>query len=172
VGISVSRVGGAAQIKSMKNVSGTLKLDLAQFRELEAFATFGSELDAISKAQLERGYRLVELLKQNLNSPMPVEEQVVVVFAGTKGYLDDIPVADVKRFETELLEYMRSSQAGMLAGIRQEPKADVPSGLADAIAAFKEQFEIGGAAAGSADPTAVDAEALGEAASAKTLATE
>ena len=172
VGISVSRVGGAAQIKSMKSVSGTLKLDLAQFRELEAFATFGSELDAISKAQLERGYRLVELLKQNLNSPMPVEEQVVVVFAGTKGYLDDIPVADVKRFETELLEYMRTTQAGMLAGIRQEPKADVPAGLADAIEAFKQQFEVGGAAAGSADPTAVDAEALGEAASAKTLATE
>ncbi|MGA1359083.1 MAG: F0F1 ATP synthase subunit alpha, partial [Ilumatobacteraceae bacterium] len=86
VGISVSRVGGAAQIKAMKSVSGTLKLDLAQFRELEAFATFGSELDAISKAQLERGYRLVELLKQPLNSPMPVEEQVVSIFAGTKGY--------------------------------------------------------------------------------------
>ncbi len=92
VGNSVSRVGGAAQIKSMKAVAGTLKLDLAQFRELEAFATFGSELDAVSKAQLERGYRLVELLKQPLNSPMPVEEQVVVIFAGTRGYLDDVPV--------------------------------------------------------------------------------
>ena len=85
VGVSVSRVGGAAQTKAMKGVSGTLKLDLAQFRELEAFATFGSELDAVSKAQLERGYRLVELLKQGLNSPMPVEEQVVSIFAGTKG---------------------------------------------------------------------------------------
>ena len=104
VGISVSRVGGAAQTKAMKSVSGTLKLDLAQFRELEAFATFGSELDAVSKAQLERGYRLVELLKQPLNSPMPVEEQVVSIFAGTQGHLDDIPVADVRRFETELLE--------------------------------------------------------------------
>ena len=92
VGISVSRVGGAAQIKAMKTVSGTLKLDLAQFRELEAFATFGSELDKVSAAQLERGYRLTELLKQNLNSPMPVEEQVVVICAGTGGYLDDIPV--------------------------------------------------------------------------------
>ncbi|MEC9182450.1 MAG: F0F1 ATP synthase subunit alpha, partial [Actinomycetota bacterium] len=92
VGISVSRVGGAAQIKSMKGVAGTLKLDLAQFRELEAFATFGSELDAVSKAQLERGYRLVELLKQPLNSPMSVEEQVVSIFAGTKGYIDDVPV--------------------------------------------------------------------------------
>ena len=91
VGISVSRVGGDAQIKAMKKVAGTLKLDLAQFRELEAFATFGSELDAISAAQLARGYRLVELLKQPLNSPMPVEEQVVSIFAGTNGYLDDVP---------------------------------------------------------------------------------
>ena len=120
VGISVSRVGGAAQIKAMKSVSGTLKLDLAQFRELEAFATFGSELDAISKAQLERGYRLVELLKQPLNSPMPVEEQVVSIFAGTKGYLDDIPVGDVRRFESELLEHMRSRHSAVLSGIRQE----------------------------------------------------
>src|SRR6187397_3557747 len=129
VGISVSRVGGAAQIKSMKSVSGTLKLDLAQFRELEAFATFGSELDAISKAQLERGYRLVELLKQPLNSPMPVEEQVVVVFAGTKGYLDDLPVREVRRFEGELIEHVRSTQGGLLAAIRSNPKADVPSEL-------------------------------------------
>ena len=107
VGISVSRVGGAAQIKAMKTVSGTLKLDLAQFRELEAFATFGSELDKVSQAQLDRGYRLTELLKQPLNSPMPVEEQVVSIFAGTGGYLDDIPVDDVRRFEDELLEFVR-----------------------------------------------------------------
>ena len=92
VGISVSRVGGAAQIKAMRSVAGTLKVDLAQFRDLEAFATFGSELDAVSKAQLERGYRLVELLKQPLNSPMPVEVQVVSIYAGTSGVLDDIPV--------------------------------------------------------------------------------
>ncbi len=104
VGISVSRVGGAAQIRAMRSVAGTLKLDLAQFRDLEAFATFGSELDAVSKAQLERGYRLVELLKQPLNSPMPVEEQVVSIYAGTNGYLDDIPVEDVNRFEAELVE--------------------------------------------------------------------
>ena len=91
VGISVSRVGGSAQIKAMRSVSGTLKLDLAQFRDLEAFATFGSELDAVSKAQLDRGYRLVELLKQNLNSPMQVEEQVVSIFCGTTGVLDDLP---------------------------------------------------------------------------------
>ncbi len=126
VGISVSRVGSAAQIKAMKSVSGTLKLDLAQFRELEAFATFGSELDKISAAQLERGYRLTELLKQNLNSPMPVEEQVVVIYAGTKGYLDDIPVADVKRFETDLLDFMRGRYRDLLDEIRSS--GDLPTG--------------------------------------------
>ena len=130
VGISVSRVGSAAQIKSMKAVAGTLKGDLAQFRELEAFATFGSELDAVSAAQLERGYRLVELLKQPLNSPMPVEEQVVSIFAGTKGYLDDIPATDVIRFEKELLEYVRTTHSGLLADIKT---AGVPDGLAGAI---------------------------------------
>ena len=171
VGISVSRVGGAAQIKAMKSVSGTLKLDLAQFRELEAFATFGSELDAISKAQLERGYRLVELLKQPLNSPMPVEEQVVSIFAGTKGYLDDIPVGDVRRFENELLEHMRSRHAGLLSGIRQEPKADVPKDLASIVAAFKAGF-VPTKKSGAVDPTKTDAGETGEAASAKTLATE
>jgi F-type H+-transporting ATPase subunit alpha len=176
VGISVSRVGGAAQIKAMKTVSGTLKLDLAQFRELEAFATFGSELDAISKAQLERGYRLVELLKQPLNSPMPVEEQVVVVFAGTKGYLDNLPVADVRRFESGLLEFMRSRNAGVLAAMRSNPKADVPTELGDLVAAYKEQFLAAdadaAAAAHAADPTATDAGEVGEAHSDKTLATE
>ena len=172
VGISVSRVGGAAQTKAMKSVSGTLKLDLAQFRELEAFATFGSELDAVSKAQLERGYRLVELLKQGLNSPMPVEEQVVSIFAGTKGYLDDIPVADVRRFESELLDYVRSRHGSMLAELRTNPKADVPADMAQIVTSFKAQFRTNGASAAKADPTATDADALGEAASAKTLATE
>jgi F-type H+-transporting ATPase subunit alpha len=173
VGISVSRVGGAAQIKSMKSVAGTLKLDLAQFRELEAFATFGSELDAISKAQLERGYRLVELLKQPQNSPMPVEEQVVVVFAGTKGYLDSLPVADVRRFEGELLDHMRTTQGALLAGMRNDAKADVPAELGDVIVEFKERFVAADAeAARIADPTATDAAELGEAASHKTLATE
>ena len=173
VGISVSRVGGAAQIKAMKSVAGTLKLDLAQFRELEAFATFGSELDAISKAQLERGYRLVELLKQPLNSPMPVEEQVVVVFAGTKGHLDSLPVPQVRRFEKELLEHMRRASSGLLADMRSNPKADVPSELSDIIVAFKQQFVAAMVeAAKAADPTATSAEALGEAHSAKTLATE
>jgi F-type H+/Na+-transporting ATPase subunit alpha len=173
VGISVSRVGGAAQVKSMKSVAGTLKLDLAQFRELEAFATFGSELDAISKAQLERGYRLVELLKQPQNSPMPVEEQVVVVFAGTKGYLDSLPVVDVRRFEGELLDYMRTTQGALLSGMRGDPKADVPAELGDVIVEFKERFVAAAAeAARVADPTATDAGELGAAASNKTLATE
>ncbi|MEY3581844.1 MAG: synthase subunit alpha, partial [Actinomycetota bacterium] len=171
VGISVSRVGGAAQIKAMKSVSGTLKLDLAQFRELEAFATFGSELDAISKAQLERGYRLVELLKQPLNSPMPVEEQVVSIFTGTKGYLDDIAVGDVRRFENELLDHMRTRHSSVLSGIRQDPKADVPKDLADIVKAFKSSFVTSSASA-SADPTATSAGEVGDAASAKTLATE
>jgi len=170
VGISVSRVGGAAQIKSMKSVAGTLKLDLAQFRELEAFATFGSELDAVSKAQLDRGYRLVELLKQSLNSPMPVEEQVVSIFAGTKGYLDALPVADVARFERELLEFMRSRHAGVLAELRT---SGVPDALADALAEFTAGFQTSEAAAGTAvDPTSVDADEVGDAASDKTLATE
>jgi F-type H+/Na+-transporting ATPase subunit alpha len=169
VGISVSRVGGAAQIKSMKSVAGTLKLDLAQFRELEAFATFGSELDAVSKAQLERGYRLVELLKQPLNSPMAVEEQVVSIFAGTRGYLDDLPVGDVRRFEAELLEHMRSRHSAMLADIRS---SGVPDDLASVVQAFKDQFTAASASARAVDPTATEAGEVGEAESAKTLATE
>jgi F-type H+-transporting ATPase subunit alpha len=138
VGISVSRVGSAAQIKAMKKVSGTLKLDLAQFRELEAFATLGSELDKVSAAQLERGYRLTELLKQGLNSPMPVEEQVVIVFAGTNGYLDDIPVVDVKRFEADLLEFMRARYSTVLDEIRTT--GDLPSQVEEAVKAFKTEF--------------------------------
>jgi F-type H+-transporting ATPase subunit alpha len=138
VGISVSRVGSAAQIKAMKKVSGTLKLDLAQFRELEAFATLGSELDKVSAAQLERGYRLTELLKQGLNSPMPVEVQVVVIFAGTGGYLDDIPVNDVKRFEADLLDFMRGRYGSLLDEIRST--GDLPSAVEDAIKAFKLEF--------------------------------
>ena len=170
VGISVSRVGGAAQIKSMKGVAGTLKLDLAQFRELEAFATFGSELDAVSKAQLERGYRLVELLKQPLNSPMSVEEQVVSIFAGTKGYIDDVPVADVGRFEEELLEFMRTRHAGLLQEIRT---SGVPDSLDDIVQSFKDSFVAASAASGvNTDPTAVDADEVGDANSDKTLATE
>jgi F-type H+-transporting ATPase subunit alpha len=140
VGISVSRVGGAAQTKAMKSVAGTLKLDLAQFRELEAFATFGSELDKISAAQLERGYRLTELLKQNLNSPMPMNEQVAVIAAGTGGYLDDIPVADVKRFEIDLLDYLRGRHSDLLDSIRTTGKMPEGGALEAAIAAFKDEF--------------------------------
>jgi len=169
VGNSVSRVGGAAQIKSMRSVAGTLKLDLAQFRELEAFATFGSELDAVSKAQLDRGYRLVELLKQPLNSPVPVEEQVVVIFAGTKGYLDDVPVSDVKRFEAELVEHMRSGHGSLLEEVRT---SGVPDGLAAAVESFKAQFRPGTGEQRAGDPTAAAAGEVGDARSNKTLATE
>jgi F-type H+-transporting ATPase subunit alpha len=175
VGISVSRVGGAAQVKAMKSVSGTLKLDLAQFRELEAFATFGSELDAVSKAQLERGYRLVELLKQGLNSPMPVEQQIVSIFAGTRGYLDDLAVVDVRRFEAELLEHLRTTHGGLLSELKANPKSDVPANLGSIIDAFKATFRSsadGGGAVKPVDPTATDAEQVGEAHTAKTLATE
>ncbi len=140
VGISVSRVGGAAQIKAMRSVAGSLKVDLAQFRDLEAFATFASDLDAVSKAQLERGYRLVELLKQPLNSPMPVELQVLSVFAGTSGVLDELEVKDIRRFESEMHEWFQARHAGMLEDIRT--KGTLPEGdaLAESVAEFKEQF--------------------------------
>ena len=118
VGNSVSRVGSAAQVKAMKQVSGTLKLDLAQFRELEAFATFGSELDKVSQAQLDRGYRLTELLKQPQNRPVPVEEQVLAIYAGTKGWTDSVPVSEVQRFETELIEYFKGNHPIVLETIR------------------------------------------------------
>ena len=144
VGISVSRVGGAAQIKAMKSVAGTLKIDLAQFRDLEAFATFGSELDAVSRAQLDRGYRLTELLKQNLNSPMPVEEQVVAIYAGTNGFLDDIDADDVGRYEAELLEFMRGRHAGLLDGVRADGDIADADALESAVRTFTEQFQASG----------------------------
>jgi F-type H+/Na+-transporting ATPase subunit alpha len=152
VGNSVSRVGGSAQIKAMKAVVGTLKLDLAQFRELEAFATFGSELDKTSQAQLDRGYRLIELLKQPLNAPVPVEEQVVVIYAGTKGMIDDIPVSDVRRFEQELIETMRARHAAILTDIRESGALKDDGPLRDAIEEFKKSFsptEAAGAASSS-----------------------
>jgi|TARA_B100001250_G_scaffold351705_1_gene324021 F-type H+-transporting ATPase subunit alpha len=141
VGVSVSRVGGDAQTKAMKSVAGTLKIDLAQFRDLEAFATFGSELDAASAAQLGRGYRLVELLKQGLNSPMPVEEQVVSIYTGTNGHLDDLPVEDIQRFEAELIENMRTRNAGLLDEIRTSgvlPEDQVKA----AVESFKATFQV------------------------------
>jgi F-type H+-transporting ATPase subunit alpha len=176
VGISVSRVGGAAQIKAMKSVAGTLKIDLAQFRELEAFSTFGSELDAVSRAQLDRGQRLVELLKQPLNSPMPVEEQVVSIYAGTSGALDDIPADEVGRFERDLLDWFRSRHAGLLAVIRDTGALPDGDELEVAVKDYKQQFlatlERDEALDPNADPAATDAEAVGEAESHKTLQTE
>ena len=141
VGISVSRVGGNAQIKAMKSVAGTLKLDLAQFRELESFASFGSELDKLSQAQLDRGYKLTELLKQGLHSPMKVEEQVVSIYAGTKGFLDDIPTDDVGRFEAELLEEFHSRYSDMLNEIKESGKLPDEDKLKSAIESFIERFE-------------------------------
>jgi F-type H+/Na+-transporting ATPase subunit alpha len=124
VGISVSRVGSAAQIKAMKTAVGTLKSDLQQFRELEAFAAFGSDLDPVSQNQLDRGYRLTELLKQGISSPMSVQEQVVILYAGTQGYLDGIEVEDVERFEAELLELVGASHSGLLADIASSGDVD------------------------------------------------
>jgi F-type H+/Na+-transporting ATPase subunit alpha len=141
VGISVSRVGGAAQVKAMKSVAGTMKIDLAQFRELESFATFGSELDKTSQGYLDRGYRLTELLKQPLNSPAPVEEQVVSIYAGTAGFLDPVPVPSVRRFEAELLEYMRTRHADLLEGIRSTGKLPEGDALEEAVKGFAAQFQ-------------------------------
>jgi F-type H+-transporting ATPase subunit alpha len=141
VGISVSRVGGSAQIKAMKSVAGTLKLDLAQFRELEAFASFGSELDKLSQAQLDRGYKLTELLKQGLHAPLKVEEQVVSIYAGTKGYLDDIPTPDVGRFEAELLEEFRSRYSDLLNEIKESGKLPDDEKMKKAMEGFRDRFQ-------------------------------
>ena len=166
VGISVSRVGSAAQVKAMKTAVGTLKSDLQQFRELESFAAFGSDLDAVSQAQLDRGYRLTELLKQGLNSPLLVEEQVVSIWAGTRGHLDGVDVSDVGRFEADLLDWFRTRHADMLAGIRETGKIDDEDAFEAAIAAFAEQFDGSTASAGptpdaevtDTDSTLVDAD--------------
>jgi F-type H+-transporting ATPase subunit alpha len=146
VGVSVSRVGGAAQIKAMKEVAGSLRLDLSQYRELESFAAFASDLDATSKAQLERGERLVELLKQPQYQPMPVEEQVVSIFLGTGGHLDSVPVEDVRRFETELLDHMRASEEKFLSGVRDSGKLseEGENQLSDIINNFKKGFAATG----------------------------
>ena len=166
VGISVSRVGSAAQVKAMKTAVGTLKSDLQQFRELESFAAFGSDLDAVSQAQLDRGYRLTELLKQGLNSPLLVEEQVVSIWAGTRGHLDGVDVSDVGRFEADLLDWFRTRHADVLAGIQETGKIDDEDAFEAAIAAFTEQFDGSTASAGPApdaeatdtDSTLVDAD--------------
>jgi F-type H+-transporting ATPase subunit alpha len=142
VGVSVSRVGGAAQIKAMKDVAGSLRLDLSQYRELESFAAFASDLDATSKAQLERGARLVELLKQPQYRPLPVEEQVVSIFLGTEGHLDSVPVEDVGRFEAELLDHVRASEGDILKQIRETGKLgeDLSEKLVEVINQFKKGF--------------------------------
>ena len=142
VGVSVSRVGGAAQIKAMKEVAGSLRLDLSQYRELEAFAAFASDLDAVSKAQLERGSRLVELLKQGQFSPMAVQDQVVAIWLGTRGHLDSVPVADVTRFESEFIEHLNASRAGIFNDIKETLKLTegTEEQLVAAVADFKKGF--------------------------------
>lgn len=142
VGISVSRVGGSAQIKAMKQVAGTLRLDLAQYRNLAAFAQFSSDLDVVTKKQIERGARMVELLKQKLNSPMQVVEEIIVIFAGTNGFLDDIPVARISEFEARYLEYIKSEHAKLLKSIEKDQKITEENieKLKKAITEFKKTF--------------------------------
>jgi len=142
VGLSVSRVGGAAQIKATKQVAGTLRLDLASYRELQAFAQFASDLDEASRKQLERGQRMVELLKQPPYSPIPIEKQVVALYAGTRGYIDDIPVSAVTKFERELYVFMDAKYPQVLEAIRVNKKIDdaTEEELKKAIEDFKSQF--------------------------------
>jgi len=142
VGISVSRVGGSAQIKAMKQVAGTLRLDLAQYRELAAFAQFGSDLDKATLAQLNRGQRMVELLKQDQYVPMPVEQQVLVIFAGSNGYVDDVPVNQVRKFEQELLRFATSKYADLLKDIvaKKAIDDDLKARMKAAIEEFKKTF--------------------------------
>ena len=124
VGLSVSRVGSAAQIKAIKQVAGKVKLDLAQFRELAAFAQFGSDLDAATKARLDRGQRIVELFKQKQYNPIPVEEQVAVMWAMQNGYLDPVPVDRVKEFQSKLQDYLETRKEGLLRSIREKKQLD------------------------------------------------
>jgi len=143
VGLSVSRVGGNAQIKAMRQVAGSLRLDLAQYRALAAFAQFGSELDRATQAQLARGQRLTDVLKQDQFVPLPVEKQVLIIFAGTNGYLDDIEVADCRRFEQELYEFVDTNCRSVLAKLAREKKIDdtLRAEMTAALTAFKERFQ-------------------------------
>jgi len=149
VGLSVSRVGGNAQIKAMRQVAGTLRLDLAQYRELAAFAQFGSELDKATQAQLARGQRLVQILKQDQFVPLPVEKQVLVIFAGTNGYLDNIEVSEVERFERDLLSFADTHAGALLNKIATKKAIDdeIREGLKKLLSEFKERFTAGTAAA-------------------------
>jgi len=142
VGISVSRVGGSAQVKAMRQVAGKLRLDLAQYNELAAFAQFGSDLDKASMDQLKRGQRMVELLKQDQYSPMPVEDQVGVLFAGTRGYLDDVEIEQVRLFESSLVKFLRDKYANLLAEIREKKQLspELEQRLGEAITDFKKTF--------------------------------
>jgi len=135
VGISVSRVGGSAQIKSMKKVAGTLKLDQAQFRELEAFAKFGSDLDDATKAVLGKGERNVQILKQDQNSPLPVEEQIAIIYCGTKNLLKDVPVDKIREFEAEFLDYMRNKHADTMASLKAGKYTDAETSVIESAAA-------------------------------------
>src|SRR5258705_1773962 len=143
VGLSVSRVGSAAQIKAIKQVAGKIKLDLAQFRELAAFAQFGSDLDAATKARLDRGQRIVELFKQVQYNPIPVEEQVAVMWAMQNGYIDPVPVERVKEFQTRLQDYLQTRKEGLLRGIREKKQLDqeLESQLKDALEDFKAAWQ-------------------------------
>jgi F-type H+-transporting ATPase subunit alpha len=163
VGVSVSRVGGNAQIKAMRSVGGTLRLELSQYRELESFAAFGAEnLDATSRRQLERGARLTELLKQAQYAPVPVEEQVVSIFLGTRGHLDDVPVEDVRRFESDFLTDIRRHHSGILDTIRESRQFsdDIEQQVVAAVTEFKKQFTTseGSALGKEAEVDAMDAD--------------
>jgi F-type H+-transporting ATPase subunit alpha len=142
VGLSVSRVGGAAQIKAMKQVAGQLRLDLAQYREMAAFAQFGSDLDAATQAQLARGERLVELLKQDQYKPLSAVQQVISLFSGVRGLLDDVKVGDINRFESGLLNFIEEKHKDIMDTIEKEKKIsdEIEAKLKDAIIAFKELF--------------------------------
>lgn len=139
-GLSVSRVGGSAQIKAMKKVSGTLRLDLASYRELEAFAQFGSDLDKATQAKLARGARTVEVLKQDLHKPLPVEKQVAILYALTRGFLDDIPLQDIRRFESEFLNWLDHNRKDLLDHITKTKDLPSDEDMAEAINAFKKTF--------------------------------
>jgi F-type H+-transporting ATPase subunit alpha len=162
VGISVSRVGGSAQVRAMRTVSGSLRLDLSQYRELEAFAAFGSDLDAASAAALDRGARLVELLKQAQYQPYPVEEQVISIFLGTRGHLDSVPVGDVHRFESEFLDHVRRNHEGIFGEIRDTGKLsdELADRIADVVKGFKQEFTASDGS--SVVPKEAPAEALDE----------
>ena len=143
VGLSVSRVGGSAQVKAMRQVAGTMRMDMAQFRELEAFAQFGSDLDKSTQAQLNRGYKLVEILKQPQYQPLSMEKQVLILYAGTQGYCDDIPTEEVANYESQLYEFMESRQAEIMAeiGEKKELTDDLKAKMNKALEEFGTMFK-------------------------------